>query len=237
MNLSDQLIKINQLNETKGQELNVLNQLPEFRKLAKTEQNWEMMAQSFWQEHLAHQHLVMQELDPDNSHRLAMLSSAKSAHNLVVYHSLWNLSGASHRFLGRAYTFQNDHTHAKAEYEVAFEHLKHDNDPRYLEVTGFLCESLIRLDQVNEGLILAYQTFDSYDTDPQAITLKQVDEYKYNVWRTGIFPRLVFALNELKLDYDKAKVKQYLEKSEKLLTDQAKYAYRIDEIKKVIQLL
>jgi hypothetical protein len=146
-----------------------------------------------------------------------------------------DLFGTSHRFLGRAYTFQNQHQQAIIEYQSALKILTAQNDPRALEVSGFICEAFIRTGNFEMGLNQAYQVYDSYDANPLALALKKVDEYKFNVWRTGIFPRLVFALEELKVDYDKAKVKSYLEKSQKILTDQNKYAYRISEIKKIIR--
>ncbi|MFZ2152969.1 MAG: hypothetical protein WAV41_02825 [Microgenomates group bacterium] len=235
--LLDQLQQLILLNETKGQELIVLGQLPEFRQQAESEQDWPMIAQSYWQEHLAHQHLVMNNQDPDNSHRLAMLVCAQSAHQVITNHNLDQLLGASHRFLGRAYTYQNQHDQAKVEYETAIELLRKASDIRYLEVTGFLCESLIRSNQINEGLVLAYSTFDAYDTDPLAQTLQKVDPHTFIVWRSGIFPRLITTLEELKLDYDKVKVKKYLQKSQVILNNNPQYNYRLAEIKKTLSTL
>jgi hypothetical protein len=82
--LSDQLRRLNLLNETKGQELTVLKQLPAFREQAVTEQDFAMVAESFWIEHLAHQHLVMNGQDPEGSHQKEMLATAQMAHDVVV---------------------------------------------------------------------------------------------------------------------------------------------------------
>lgn len=232
MILTDYLQQLNQLNETKGQELTVLTQLPEFRRQAEIEQDWPMVAQSYWQEHLAHQHLVMNDQDPDNTHRSAMLATALSAHQVVTEHKLDNLLGNSHRFLGRANTYSGQHKDAKTNYQTAIGLLQAAQDPRYLEVSGFLAESLVRTGEVEKGLSLAYEIFDKYDTDPLALTLQKADNYVYLVWRTGVFPRLQKALNESVTEYDKDKLKSYLERSRSLLTDTDKFAYRIAEITK-----
>ncbi|MBI2465460.1 hypothetical protein HYV64_04945 [Candidatus Shapirobacteria bacterium] len=237
MSLQDKLAVINQLNETKGQELAVLSQLPAFREQAETEHDWPMVAQSYWQEHLAHQHLVMNDQDPDDSHRTAMLTTAQSAHQVVIDHNLSELLGNSHRFLGRAYTYNGRHEEAKTEYQTAIDLLQKVQDPRYLEVSGFLAESLIRTGEVEKGLALAYEIFDKYDTDPLALTLQKADNYVYLVWRTGIFPRLQIALDDVQAVYDKAKLKSYLEKSQALLTDTDKFAYRLTEISKSLSLI
>lgn len=237
MILADFLSQLNQLNETKGQELVVLSQLPEFRKQAETEQNWVMVVQSYWQEHLAHQHLVMSQKDPQNIHKTAMLTSALTAHKLITDHQLNELSGSSHRFLGRAYTYNGEHESAKTEYQNAIEIFKTSQDPRYLEVAGFLAESLVRTKEVEKGLNLAIEIYNSYDTDPLALALWQKDEYAFIVWRTGIFPRLLTALNEVGAEYDKTLIKTYLEKSKTLLTDPDKFSYRLDEINRSLSLL
>lgn len=237
MILTDALQQLNKLNETKGQELAVLSQLPQFRLQAETEHDWPMVAQSYWQEHLAHQHLVMNEMDPDNSHRTAMLTSALSAHQIVTKNKLDGLFGSSHRFLGRAYTYNEQHEDAKTSYQTALTLLQKDRDPRYLEVSGFLAESLVRTGNVEAGLSLAYEIFDKYDTDPLALTLQKTENYVYLVWRTGVFPRLQKALDESEAEYDKAKLKSYLGKSRSLLTDTDKFAYRIAEITKSLSLI
>lgn len=229
--LEEQLKQINALNETKGQELVVLSQLPEFRKLAESERDWAMVAQSYWQEHLAHQHLVMNGQDSDNNHRSAMLATALSGHQVVTGHNLTDLFGSSHRFLGRAYTYNGQHDKAKTEYQTAIEILKTTEDSRFLEVSGFLAESLVRTSEVEKGLALAYEIFDKYDTDPLALKLQTDDNYAFLVWRTGVFPRLQKALDEVGAPYDKPKLKSYLEKSLAMLTDTEKFAYRITEIK------
>lgn len=232
--LQQRLQEINQLNETKGQELTTLSQIVEFRQQAELASDWPMVAQSYWQEHLVHQHLVMNGQDLDNIHRQSMLSAAKLAHQVVIDHQLNELLGSSHRFLGRANTYNNQHEEAKTQYESSIDCLKKTNDIRYLEVTGFYCESLLRSGQVEAGLNQAYQLFDSYDTNPDATTLKHTDEYTWTVWRTGIFPRLVTTLDELSLDYDKTKMKAYLEKSQALLANQPKFNYRVNEIKNTL---
>ncbi|MFA5894510.1 MAG: hypothetical protein WC851_01925 [Candidatus Shapirobacteria bacterium] len=235
--LQDRLKEINTLNETKGQELTVLSQLPDFRQQAESEQDWSMVAQSYWQEHLAHQHLVMNSQDPDGAHRRAMLTTALSGQQVVTDHQLTNLLGSSYRFLGRAYTYNDQHDAAKTEYQTAFDLLQTSQDPRYLEVSGFLAESLVRTGKVEAGLNLAYEIFDKYDTDPLALTLQKADNYVYLVWRTGVFPRLQKALDESDAEYDKEKLKSYLEKSRALLTDTDKFAYRITEITKSLSLI
>lgn len=235
--LTDRLQQLNQLNETKGQELTVLSQIPEFRKEAEVQQDWSMVAQSYWQEHLAHQHLVMNDQDPDNIHRQAMLSSAISAHQVVVEHQLDSLLGSSHRFLGRAYSYQSQHQEAQTHYQTAIDILTKDQDPRSLEVAGFLAESLVRNGEIEKGLALAYSTFDSYDSDPLAQILKKSDEYVFLVWRTGIFPRLVTALADTKAEYDHQRVGEYLKKSEAMLLDKSKFAYRVAEIARALSTL
>jgi len=231
------LQQLNQLNETKGQELAVLAQIPKFRQDAEAQQDWIMVAQSYWQEHLAHQHLVMNDQDTDNSHRHAMLTSSLSAHQVITDHKLDDLLGSSHRFLGRAYTYNSQHESAKTEYQNAINLLQASQDPRYLEVAGFLSETLVRTGEVDRGLTLAIETFAGYDTDLLALTLQQKDEYVYLVWRTGVFPRLLVAFNEVQSEYDKTLIKTYLEKSKSLLTDPDKYAYRLDEIDRALSLL
>lgn len=224
---------LNKLNETKGRELETLVAILAFRAEAETAAEWEAVAESWWQEHLAHQHLVMTDQDPDGSHRQGMLTTAESGHKIVDDHNLITLEGTAYRFLGRAHSYQNDHPQAQKDYQVAYDILKQANDPRYLEVAGFLAETLIRTGQTEAGLSLAFNTFDAYDDAPAA-TLKKVDYYKWAVWRSGIFPRLVTALDELKIDYDHAKIRSYVEKSKTLLDDPVKYAYRIAEIESTL---
>lgn len=230
----DQLRQLNILNETKGKEQETLDKVKTFRQKATEANDPEALAESWWLEHLAHQHLVMNNEDPEGFHRSSMLTSAQNALKIVLDTPLDPLRGKAHRFMGRAYTYANDHRSAETEYSTARDLLRQSGDPRYLEVAGFLAESMVRNGRASDGLSLAYQTFDEYD-QPPALTLKKVDYYTWAVWRSGIFPRLIAALDELKIDYDKLKVKSYLDKSQEFLNDPQKFAYRVSEINSILQ--
>ncbi len=252
MNPSEELKKIATLRETKGKELETLALIDSIEKSAVEQNDWETIVKLNWERSLVWQHIAMNEkakekpnenIVADNYEKMAEYSL--KADQLIQEHKLNKLQTISLRFLGQAYRLTNKLDFAQETYEKVIKLLEEQNNAQSLEIKGYLAHVLIMKGLIKEGLNMAVETFNEYETNPAAIELRKNDYYTYAVWRSGIFPRIIENLVNSGVEFDKSLVDQYLNKSEELLNKpadkviwgDANFQSRKDEISKACTIL
>lgn len=219
---------LTKLRETKGQENQTLDYISQVLNLTQTQ-----IAKLFFEKAFVYQHLVMSHTDVGNNLKL-MEQSALDAHDIIVKHNLTDLLGDDLRFLGRVYDYNHDYPQAHTFYLQALDFYKKQNHPRVLEINAFICANLINQNKIDEGLSLAQKTYADFDQIP----LKQSDFYTWAVWKTGIYPRIVKALINQKVNFDHNEIKNILQNDQKLLTSpNYNFCLRLDEIIEALNLL
>ena len=230
-NIDSQLQEIAQLRETKSKEIETLAKITELESAVSAD--FTVLAKLNWEKAFVYQHLVMSQIDIDQNLKL-MAESALKAHGIVEQNNLTELQGDDFRFLGRVYDYKKDYSQAEKYYQQALGYFQNQNDPRVLEIKGFMSANLINQGKIEPGLTLAKKTYSEFDQTP----LKQSDFYTWAVWKTGIFPRVVKALIVQKVDFNKPEMKQFLETDQKLLLESDKnFQYRLDEIAETLKQL
>lgn len=162
----------------------------------------------YWEEFLAGQHIMMNELAKPEKGRLTQLldrgldvmgRSAKDAHQYILDNpGLEEQEKRSYRFLGRLYDYKQDYPLAIENYKKSIEMFDKEEDQMIrvnaLEIAGFLCFSLIMNGQIDEGRDLAVKTFSDYFDSEAGRELKSTDYYTWAVWASGVPIRIIGAL-------------------------------------------
>lgn len=222
MTIDESLSQIASFRETKGQETETLKLISELE--SKTIDPV-VLTKLFWEKAFVYQHLVMSKTDSELNLKL-MEESALNAHKLVEQNNLVDLRGDDFRFLGRLADYSQKYSEAYDYYQQALEFFTVANSPRVLEIKGFLSANLVNQGRIEEGLNFAKETYQEFDESP----LKEVDNYTWVTWKTGIFPRLVTALIKQEAEFDHEEIKKYLEASRTLFPNQ----FRLDEINEAL---
>ncbi|EKE00159.1 MAG: hypothetical protein ACD_22C00082G0002 [uncultured bacterium] len=251
-NISDKLKTIATLRETKGKEQETLKLISEFEEETQKSKNWKILVTLNWEKALVWQHIAMSEEakeTPDTSIILDAISKMEDyslgADKLINKHDLEDKKATSHRFLGQLYRYKRDYVKAEMEYTAGISIFEGKQDVSALELKGFLACTMVLNSKVDEGVALAIKTFEEFDTDPAAIKLMEEDYYKWAVWKSGIIPRLVKALWDNNIQFDKVRLDKYLQESESVITNPKvkvtwgddKFKFRVDEIAKTRSVL
>jgi tetratricopeptide (TPR) repeat protein len=250
--------KISTLREIKGKEKETYELIEDAKKFAKSEKDYELLIKLHWEESLVAQHEVMNEISKDkkneeitNKALLKMEKAALEAHKIIEQHNLNKMLGTSYRFLGNIYRYKKDYETAEKYFIEALVEYQKTEDKGTLEIRGFMAYCLIQNKELHNGIKLALETFDSFDTSEKGIALKEKDYFTWAVWKSGIIPRIIEALkdtnnlNDINKEIDKNKLLEYLDKSEDILKNpqgkitwgDSAFQLRIDEIKKARELL
>ncbi|HLD50737.1 hypothetical protein A3K34_03670 [candidate division WWE3 bacterium RIFOXYC1_FULL_40_10] len=247
-----EISQIASLREAKGKEQECLDKISQLLPKLAEKKLWASVAKMYWESHLVWQHTAMSELtkpvEMRNQEIIAngsakMMEFAKKAIEVIESHNIEDMFGGAYRFLGRAYTFVNDHEKAKECYETAINKYRGKDVKSKLEVSGFLADALIRLGKPIEGLHLAEKTYEEFHNSESGKNLKEEDYFTWAVWMSGIAPRVVKALLDTGIAIDKNRILSWLEKVKEELTNPTgvvrwgdpKFEFRINEIDSAIQ--
>lgn len=252
MTIQEQLKTISTLRETKGKEQETLALISEVETEAISKNDFKTLVTLNWEKSLVWQHVAMEENTKESPNKKIIEDAydqmgkfSLEAHKIIQEQNLTNLLATSHRFLGQFYRLTNKLDLAQEEYEKAIKEFESKGSAQSLEVKGFLSHVFILKGNIKEGLKLAVETFELYETYPESLELKKKDYFTYAVWRSGVFARIIKDLLKSGKEFDKELVKNYLEKSENLLKKpegdvnwgDPNFGFRIDEIKKAKELL
>jgi len=222
--------------------------------LAEENNEWKELATLYWESHLVWQHTAMAEMSKPEGEQDAqvkeqgiekMTEFAEKAKDVIEEHEIEDMAGGAYRFLGRAATYAGDHEKAKQYYEEAISRYSGKNLRSKLEVSGFLAESLIRLEDTDAGLALAKKILDDYFNSELGKEVKESDYFVWAVWMSGVYPRIVSALVESGQEFDKDEIAGYLNKTKNELENPSgevtwgddKFQFRLDEINSSLQKL
>jgi hypothetical protein len=239
-NIETKLQEIASLREIKGRESDTLTMINALEPEVIASGDFTPLCHLYWERAFVYQHLVMSNIDVDANLQL-MEEAAQKAHQLVTEHQLNELVGDDTRFLGRVYDSKKDYPQAEVYYRQALTFYEPTNHPRVLEIKGFLSANLVNQGKVEEGLALAKHTYTDFDQN----TLKQSDYYKWAVWKTGIYPRIIKALVSQQAVFNHAEMISLLDESRLLLTNpqgdvtwgDKSFQFRLDEIDEAKKLL
>ena len=167
-----------------------------------------------------------------------MIEFANKALDVIHRHHIKSMEGLGHRFLGRGMTFKSDHKKAKECYQKAISKLYGENAKSKLEVSAFLFDAMIRLGDIKGGIKLAKKTYKDFHTSKIGKNLKKNDFFVWGVWMSGIAPRLLKALIEVRANFDKEEMATWLNEVKKELEDPSaakklagkSFQYRLDEL-------
>lgn len=241
------LKEIASLREMKGKEQETISMIKELLPQAEEAGDWKTVATLYWELHLVWQHCVMKEFSKPEGDRdiqdindgiQSMIEYAERAKEVIEEHGLEDMAGGAYRFLGRGATYAGKHEKAKEYYETAISRYSGKNERSKLEVRGFLSETLVRLGEVEQGLDLAKKTYEDFFKSDLGKKLKEDDYFVWAVWMSGIPPRMVKALQDEGVDFDKKEMKEWLLEVKKELKDPSgevtwgddKFQFRMDEI-------
>lgn len=249
--------KISTLRETKGKEKETYELIEIAKKQALSEKDYELLTRLYWEESLVAQHECMNELSKNTKEEtiytnalLKMERAALEGHKLIEQHKLDKMKGTSYRFLGNVYRYKKDYETAEKYFIEALMEYQKNDDKGTLEIRGFMAYCLIQNGEVHNGIKLALETFDNFETSEKGLILKEKDYFTWAVWKSGIIPRIIDALNETNnlvdnSEIDKKQLIEYLNKSEDILKNpqgeitwgDTAFQLRLDEIKKAKELL
>lgn len=251
------LKKISTLREIKGKEKEAYELIENTKKVALTEKNSELLAKLYLEESLVAQHEVMNELSKNtkeeniiNKALQRMEKAALQGHKIIEQYKLDKMLGTSYRFLGNVYRYKKDYETAERYFIEALMEYQKNNDKGTLEIRGFMAYCLIQNGDTHNGIKLAIETFDNFETSEKGISLKEKDYFTWAVWKSGIIPRIIYALDETNnlvdnKEINKPQLMEYLNASEDILKNpQGKITWgdtafqlRLDEIRKAKELL
>lgn len=249
MDIQKKLKQIATLRETKGKEQDTYKLIDEAKK--ETTQP-DILAKLYWEESLVAQHEVMNEKSSNTPNQETieqatkhMEEAAQGANKIIQENNLEKMKGTAYRFLGNTYRYKKDYKKAQEYFEKALEAYQEQGDKGTLEIRGFIASTLVHNNNPEGGIKLALETFDAYETEEKAKKLKQNDYFTWAVWRSGIIPRLIEALEETNSEYDKETILEYLNESERILKEPEgnitwgdnAFQLRVDEINKVRKII
>jgi len=253
-NLKSKLKDIASLREKKGEEQETLEEINNLLPRAEQEGEWKMVATLHWEAHLVWQHTVMTELSKTEDKRdqeamkkgtEKMMEFAEKARNVIEKHDIDDMAGGTYRFLGRAATYAGDHAKAKEHYEKAISKYSGKNLRSTLEVNGFIAEALIKMGSIQDGLKLAREAYDGFYNSELGNEIKEKDFFTWTVWMSGIPSRVCNALIEGGHEFDKEKMRGWLEETKEQLENPSgevtwgdhNFQFRIDELNSALEKL
>lgn len=181
---------------------------------------------------LVYQHIVMEEDSKpedkrDLTRRRGALAKMEAATHVAMEYvqtnKLKEWESRAYRFLGRLENYKGEYWKSITAYKKALSLAKLDPEyvekgvPRWLELESMITAPLILSGQIKAGIELAKRAFKKYDTNLEAKVLKRKDYFTWAVWRSGIPIRVLAALEDKKVVYDKAEMLVWLERAESLL--------------------
>lgn len=181
---------------------------------------------------LVYQHMVMEEdSKPEGEKNQTKRRSALAKMEAATYvameyvqrNKLKEWESRAYRFLGRLENYRGEYKKSVAAYKKAISLASLDPEyvekgiPRWLELESMMTSPLILSGQVKTGVWLAKKTFKKYDTNLEAKRLKKKDYFTWAVWKSGIPIRVLAALEDKKVLYDKTEMLGWLNQAEALL--------------------
>jgi tetratricopeptide (TPR) repeat protein len=234
--ISDYIAK---LREQKGKEQEVLHLIEKSLSFGH-----DFVINLFWEKALTNQHLIMNEDAKGESankkarshNLLKMEQTVMNAKYYIVRFDLERWKHRLYRFMGRICDYQGDYKRAITYYKKSISYAKIDPEyleyryPRWLEVKGFLSFSLIMSGSTSRGYELAWKTFNNFDTDRDAIFLKENDYVTWAIWKSGIPVRTINAFLDKKVTFDRKDAVKWLLQVEALLRGDRNFKYRKNEV-------
>lgn len=233
---------IGRLREQKGKEKEVLEILSKARVYG-----FDFVVNNFWELALTYQHLVMNEDakgdNADSKERISNLfkmeEAVKHAGYFIVRFDQEKWKHRLYRFLGRVSDYKGDYKRAINYYRRSLKCAKEDPEylenkyPRWLEVMGFLSSSLIMSGEIGKGHTMARDIYEKFDTEKDALFLKQTDYSVWAIWKSGIPIRTINALIDKKVIFDKKEMLAWIADAQKILKPEHNFDYRLAEIKEL----
>lgn len=246
------LKKIKDMREEKGKEHETIALINE--EISKSNDP-SLTAELYWEAALNWQHIVMNIRTDNGGYEgvideatKEMAAAAQKAHEIITQNNIESMLSTSYRFLGRVADYNENYEQAKEYYEKGLEIIEDKDDKtESLELRGFITFDLIMMGHAQKGIDEAKKLFADYTDSNIGKTLKSEDYVKWAIWISGIFPRVILALNEREFnDFNKEELRSYLERSEKYLTEPEgeitwggpdPFKYRKGEHKKALEVL
>lgn len=206
---------IARLRERKGKEKDALAWIERGIRFGKG-----FVANLYFERILVYQHMV---IEGDKRVLPKMEAATLVAQKYVEANKLGEWRSRTYRFLGRLYDYKGQFAKAVVVYKKALLLAKFDPEyiekgvPRWLELEGFLANSLVMVGRTKEGMASARKTFAKYDLNKEAMALKRRDYYTWAVWKSGIPIRIINALLVKRIVFDREKMRLWLEEAEKLV--------------------
>jgi hypothetical protein len=237
--LKEILKKISELREQKGKERETLLLIEQAFPTGH-----EFVVNLLWEKALTYQHLLrneeLKQTKANNEFRKECVFKMKEAAMLAKYYvvrfdlDLWK--SRMYLFLGKVDDFSEDYVSAIKNYKRSLRFVRFDPNfkkgiPVSLEIDGHLSFSMIKNGQVQKGYDLAMATYNKFDSDKMALSLKDDDFYTWAVWKSGVALRSTAALLEIKSTEQKADLKDWLNDVENILVPQKDFSYRFDQLK------